>query len=298
MGCQLCPHKCGADREKGEVGICGGGGRVKAARAALHFWEEPSISGDRGSGAVFFSGCPMNCAFCQNFSISRNGAGMEISVERLAEIFIELQQKNAANINLVTPTPYLDGIIEGVKIARENGLKIPIIYNTSGYERVEVLKRLEGIVNVYLPDLKYMNNADAARYSGVDDYCDYAFAALDEMYRQTGKVRFDENGYIQSGMIVRHLTLPTRIDIAKDITEYLLDRFGDNIYISLMNQYTPFGELERVAELKRTVSVSEYNELIEYAVAIGLENGYIQQFGTADESFVPEFNCEGIKKAD
>lgn len=298
MNCNLCPIECGAKREEGEKGACGAGGQIKAARAALHYWEEPCISGDSGSGAVFFSGCQMQCVFCQNAEISRGTAGLEISAERLAEIFCGLMEKGARNINLVTPTPYVNEIIKAVKRARADGMNLPIIYNTSGYEKAETLKMLEGIVDVYLPDLKYMQNDEGKRYSGIDNYCDFVFDALDEMYRQTGKCRFDGDGYILKGMIVRHLVLPGMGKTAEKAVDYLMKRFGNGIYISLMSQYTPFGNLSEYPELQKTVEPQEYEKIVAYATNRGLENGFIQEGTAADESFIPPFDYEGIRKDD
>lgn len=294
-GCSLCPRECRARREAGETGVCGVfGGGILAARAALHMWEEPCISGERGSGTVFFSGCPLRCAYCQNYRISGAEAGKRISEERLSEIFLELQEKGAANINLVTPTHYTPGIIRAVEAARDHGLSIPVVYNCSGYEKTETLRTLEGIVDVYLTDFKYMEEEAAARYSHAPDYPEVAAAALAEMVRQAGKAEFDENGMMERGVIVRHLLLPGHLKNAKAVVKYVYETYGDQVYLSLMNQYTPVSHLEKWPELSRRVTRREYERLVDYALSLGVENGFIQEGETAKESFIPEFDGEGL----
>lgn len=295
--CNLCPRQCGADRENGKSGICGVSGKnILAARAALHFWEEPCISGERGSGTVFFSGCPLRCVYCQNYQIAGTEVGMEISEERLKEIFLELQEKGAHNINLVTPTHYTPEIIRAIRNAKEQGLRLPIVYNCSGYEKVETLKMLKGIVNVYLTDFKYMEREAAVRYSKAPDYPEIARAALKEMMNQTGEAKFDENGIMQSGVIVRHLLLPGHVRNARAVVKYVYETYGDQLYLSLMNQYTPLPQVKKeFPELDRRVTEREYQRLISYALEIGVENAFIQDGNTAKESFIPMFDYEGIR---
>ena len=295
-GCRLCPRECNADRKNGQAGYCGVSGKgILGARAALHMWEEPCISGEEGSGTVFFSGCPLRCVYCQNYDIAHAKRGTEISVERLAEIFLELQEKKANNINLVTPTHYSLEIIKAVQIARKNGLKLPIVYNCSGYEKTETVKLLDGIADIYLVDFKYMDPDLAKRYSNAKDYPERAKEALEEMVRQCGEADFDERGMMKKGVIVRHLLLPGQLENGKDVVKYVYDTYKDNVFLSLMNQYTPLPQVADYPELKRKVTEEEYEALIDYAIELGVENGFIQEGETAAESFIPEFNCEGWK---
>lgn len=259
-------------------------------------WEEPCISGENGSGTVFFSGCSMRCVFCQNYNIANGKIGKKISIERLSDIFIELQQKNAANINLVTPTHYVIHIIEALKLAKVKGLKIPIVYNSSGYESVETLKLLNGIIDIYLPDFKYFSSKLSEKYSNVKDYFDVAKLAIDEMVRQRKKAVFidnDENNLMKSGVIVRHLLLPTHLEDSKKVIKYLYEKYGNDIYISIMNQYTPMPNV-KYDELNHKVSNKEYEQLVNYAIELGVENGFIQEGKTAGDSFIPQFNYEGV----
>ena len=287
--CRLCPRNCNVNRDNG-VGVCGVTNTVKIARAALHFWEEPCISGEEGSGAVFFSGCPLHCVFCQNEKISNGEVGREISVEDLAETFINLMKQGANNINLVTGTHYIPAIVRAAQIARDRGLNIPIIYNTSGYETVETLRLLGGIVDVYLPDFKYMNSDLAAKYSHSADYPRIAKNAIEEMVRQCPEIEFDDNGFIKKGVIVRQLLLPGHVNDAKAIVKYLHDKYQDKIFISLMSQYTPMKQVEdSFPELNRRVTKREYDSLVDYAIEIGIENAFIQDRHVAKESFIPDF---------
>lgn len=294
-GCNLCPRKCGADRASGKIGFCGVPSEIYVARAALHFWEEPCISGTSGSGAVFFAGCPLRCVYCQNYELAHARAGIAVSVGRLAEIFMELQEQGANNINLVTPTQYTPAIIEAVSEARVLGLTLPVVYNCGGYESVQTLRALEGVVDVYLADFKYMDGAAAAKYSGAPDYPEIAKAALDEMVRQCPDPEFDRKNLMKRGVIVRHLLLPGQVRAAKAVVRYLYGRYGDHIFLSLMNQYTPF---PRVAgaypELARKVTKREYDTLTDYALELGVTNAFIQEGETAKESFIPAFDGEGV----
>lgn len=293
--CILCPRNCNTNRNDGNIGACMVSGKLKLARAALHYWEEPCISGEAGSGAVFFSGCSLHCVFCQNEEISRGRSGKEIGKERLVEIFLELQEKGANNINLVTPGQYVPHIIWAVEQARNQGLKLPIVYNTSSYEKVEILRRLEGIVDIYLPDFKYMSPDIAMKYSKAKDYPEVAKAAIAEMVRQQPSPVFDEETELMKrGVIVRQLLLPNLLEDAKAIVKYLYDAYGDNIYLSLMSQFTPLSNVENYPELNRKVSEKEYEEYVNYAIELGVENGFIQEEDVADESFIPHFDCEGV----
>ena len=293
--CILCPRNCNTNRNDGNIGACMVSGKLKLARAALHYWEEPCISGEAGSGAVFFCGCSLHCVFCQNEEISRGQSGKEIGKERLVEIFLELQEKGANNINLVTPGQYVPHIIWAVEQARNQGLKLPIVYNTSSYEKVEILRRLEGIVDIYLPDFKYMSPDIAMKYSKAKDYPEVAKAAIAEMVRQQPSPVFDEETELMKrGVIVRQLLLPNLLEDAKAIVKYLYDAYGDNIYLSLMSQFTPLSNVENYPELNRKVSEKEYEEYVNYAIELGVENGFIQEEDVADESFIPHFDCEGV----
>lgn len=293
--CTLCPRNCKVNRLKGKKGVCGVTSQIQAARAALHFWEEPCISGERGSGAVFFSGCSMGCVFCQNETISHGKTGEEISVENLADIFLNLQnQKHAHNINLVTPTHYVPQIAEALQIAKKEGLAIPIVYNSSAYEKKETLQMMEGLIDIYLPDFKYMDSQISKKYSHASDYSFWAKQALAEMVCQIPEVQFDEDGMMKKGVIVRHLLLPGCRKDSKAVFKYLLETYKDQIYISLMNQYTPMTGIEKYPELNRKITAREYEWMIDYALELGIENGFIQEGETAKESFIPAFDGEGI----
>ena len=292
--CLLCPRKCGINRSTGQTGICGVSSEIKVARAALHYWEEPCISGKRGSGAVFFSGCSLHCVFCQNREISDGKEGKVISKERLSDIFIEIADKGANNINLVTPGQYIPDIVWAVNDAKSRGMKLPIIYNTSGYENVTELKLLEGIVDVYLPDFKYMDSTLSARYSRAKDYPSVAKQALSEMVRQQPEVVIDDaTGLIQKGVIVRQLLLPGHVNDAKAVLKYLYDTYHDHVYISMMSQFTPIA-LKNYPEINRTVTKREYERLVNYALEIGITNAFIQEGDVAKDSFIPAFDCEGV----
>ncbi len=294
--CTLCPRECHVDRSSGKKGFCGMDGTIYLARAALHMWEEPCISGTKGSGAVFFSGCGLRCCFCQNHDIAIGSRGLAVSVERLGEIFLELKEKGAANINLVTGAHYVPQIIEALKLARMQGMDLPVVYNSSGYEKLETLKLLEGYVDIYLPDLKYMEPDLAQKFSHAPDYVERAKAAIKEMVRQSGSCQFGEDGYIRRGTIVRHLILPGHTKNSRKVLRYLHETYGEDIYISIMNQYTPVREFGEFKELNRKVTKREYEKILDAAVEMGIQNGFIQEGETASESFIPEFDYEGVEK--
>lgn len=292
--CHLCPRNCGVDRLAGQKGFCGVDAGIMVARAALHMWEEPCISGKEGSGAVFFSGCSLGCAFCQNRTISKGQSGKVITVEHLAELFLDLQAQKANNINLVTAGHFLPQVREALILAKEQGLTIPVVYNSSGYEKAEILRYLEGLVDIYLPDLKYLEADLAGKYSHAKDYPEVAMKALEEMVRQVRTPEFDERGMMKKGVIVRHLLLPGHVRNSKKVLEYLYGTYGDQIYISLMNQYTPMPAMKDDPQLTRKVTDREYDRLLDHAISFGVTNCFIQEGETAKESFIPEFNGEGI----
>jgi len=293
--CGLCPRECKVDRTQGERGYCGQTAELYVARAALHQWEEPCLSGTIGSGTIFFTGCPLGCVFCQNLEIAAGNVGKKISVKRLAEIFLELQEQGAHNINLVTATHFVPQIAEALSLAKQNGLQIPIVYNTSSYEHVSTLRLLEGLVDIYLPDLKYRNEEWSLRYSHAADYFFYASKAIAEMVRQVGKPVFsEEDGLMKRGVIVRHLALPGKEEDSKEVIRYLYETYGEQIYISIMNQFTPMPGLREYPELNRVLTEQEYSRIVDYAIRLGVEQGYIQEGETAKESFIPSFDCEGV----
>lgn len=292
--CKLCPRCCKVNRLKGETGLCGMNSKIKVARIAKHYFEEPPISGKSGSGAIFFSGCNMKCIFCQNYNISTNNFGKEISIKELAEKMIKLQKDGSLNINLVTPTHFVPNIKSAIIKAKEMGLNIPIIYNTSSYENAEALKILDGLIDIYLPDLKYYDDILAMKYSKAYNYFEIATNAIKEMYRQVGTPEFDKNGIMKKGVIVRHLMLPEQIEDSKKIIKYLYDTYHDNIFISIMNQYTPLKQVENIKELNHKVSDEDYDNLINYACDLGIKNAFIQEGGTQSESFIPDFDLTGV----
>lgn len=292
--CELCPRKCQINRLNGEIGFCGASDKIKIARAALHQWEEPCISGTNGSGTVFFSHCTLKCIFCQNYNLSHNNFGKEITIEKLSEIFLELQKQKAHNINLVTPTHYIPQIIEALKLSKNNGLNIPIVYNSSGFETLEAIKCLTGFIDIYLPDFKYFNNAIAKKYSCADNYFENASKCLFEMFRQVGEPKF-ENDIMQKGMIIRHLVLPGFTQDSINILNYIYQNFKNKVYISIMNQYTPIiSNLKNYPEISRTLTDIEYNSVLDYAISLGIENAFIQEGETAKESFIPDFDLTGL----
>jgi len=315
QSCLLCPRKCGVDRTDRQAGYCGQTNEVRIARAALHFWEEPCVSGRAGSGTVFFSGCNLRCVFCQNREIAIGQRGQAVTVKRLAEIFLELQKQGANNINLVTPSHYVPQIVRALRQAKEQGLIIPVLYNTSSYENVETLRLLEGLVDIYLPDMKYSSAQLSARYCHAPDYFDVAMAAISEMVRQVGEPVFeaadgrylnaeqmnaccdadsDADFLIKKGVIVRHLVLPEQTEDSKAVLWELAQEFGSRIYVSIMNQYTPMQHFEAYPELNRKVTEEEYEKVLDFAVDIGMENVFVQEGDTACESFIPDFDGEGV----
>ncbi len=316
--CTMCPRKCGADRKSGKTGFCGCTSEMYVTRAALHMWEEPCISGEKGSGTVFFSGCTLRCVYCQNAKISRKPSGVAVDSDELAEIFLNLQKKGAANINLVTPGHWLHLIIPALKKAKKNGLVLPVIYNSSGYESVESLRKLEGLIDVYLPDMKYINDETAQKYSMSADYAERSKEAIDEMVRQTGNTVYeDEKGrrycsmdevelseddygngiYIKKGVIVRHLVLPGKYEDAKEILGYLFGKYGDTIGISIMSQYTPMNDQNGdFPELSENIDMDKYDEITDYAIELGISNAFIQVGEVCLESFIPDFDGTGVKK--
>ena len=287
--CTLCPHECKVNRLESNTGRCKAGKNVKLGLTQVHKFEEPCISGESGSGTVFFSGCNLSCVFCQNYNISQEYKGREICIEELAQEFLNLQEKNVYNINLVTGFMYVPQIIEAIKIAREKGLNIPIVYNTSGYESVETLKLLEGYVDIYLPDFKYFYNELGEEYSKVKNYFEVVTEAIKEMKRQQPENVFDENGIMKKGMIIRHLVLPNHIRNSKRVLKYIKDNFGKDTLISVMAQYFPSNIADKYENINRKLNEEEYNSILEYLEILGLENGFIQDLEDEEEKYVPDF---------
>lgn len=293
--CNLCPRACNVDRTGGKIGFCGQDNRIKIARADLHMWEEPCISGKRGSGTVFFSGCSLRCIYCQNHEIALGKTGSLCTEKELAKIYLRLQDKGAANINLVTGTHYIPQIRESLLWARENGLTIPVVYNCGGYEKVESIRTLDGLIDIYLPDYKYSEEELAEKFSGARDYPKIAMEAIAEMVRQKKDTVINaETGYMQSGVIVRHLVLPGHTRNSINAIKALHDYFGDKIYISIMSQYTPIKMHEQYPELNRTLTKREYNKVVDFALEYGVENAFIQEMTASGKAFIPEFGKDNI----
>ncbi len=288
--CTLCPHKCKVNRLDGELGRCKAGKEIKYNLAMLYYNEEPCISGEKGSGNIFFSCCNMNCVYCQNYKISQLRNGNEITIEELAELFLNLQNKGANNINLVTATMYVPQIIESIKIAKKLGLKIPIVYNCGGYESVETIKMLNGYVDIYLPDFKYYNNDTAFKYSKIKNYFENASESIKEMYKQVGEPIIDENGIMKKGVIIRNLILPGKTEESKLILKWIKDNFENNVYVSLMAQYFPCYEAKKYDEINRKITQKELNEVENYLFELDITNGYIQDLEEQEEQYVPKFN--------
>lgn len=286
--CTICPHRCGIDRTK-QIGRCKSTDKIKIALYSVHNFEEPCISGEKGSGTIFFSNCNMNCIYCQNYEISQLGKGKDISIEELSDIMIEQQEKGVENINLVTPTSYAIQIIEAIKIAKKRGLKIPIVYNTNGYESVETLKLLEGYIDIYLPDLKYYDNELGKKYSKVNDYFKIATEAIKEMYRQVGQPMLNKNGIMRKGLMIRHLILPNNVENSKYILKWIKENIDNNVYVSIMAQYFPTYKAKETEDLNRKLTKKEYEEVENYLYDLNLENGYIQELGEHEEEYVPKW---------
>lgn len=292
--CQICPRDCKVNRLLGNKGYCKCDDKIKVALVSIHDYEEPCISGKNGSGTVFFSNCNLNCVFCQNYEISQEGKGKEVTIERLAEIFIEQQSRGVNNINLVTPTMYVYQIIEAIKIAREKGLKIPIIYNSNGYENVQTIKLLEGYIDVYLPDLKYYSDLISVKYSKAPHYFEIAKEAIKEMLRQVGNPVFNDEGIIQKGVIIRHLVLPNHIQNTKNILKWIKENLNEGVYVSVMAQYFPTYKAKEIEGLDRKLTNKEYKEVEKYLYSLDIENGYMQDLGKHEEEFVPCFDYRNI----
>lgn len=288
--CNICPHRCKINRLDGKIGRCKCDDKLKIALASIHHYEEPCISGKNGSGTIFFSSCNLNCIYCQNYEISQQGKGKIISIEHLAEIFVNQQKKNVNNINLVTPTMYVPQIIEAIKIAKSNGLNIPIIYNSNGYENVETIKMLEGYIDIYLPDLKYYSNKISKKYSNIDNYFEIAINAIKEMQKQVGNPVFDNNGIIKKGVIIRHLILPNHLLNTKNILKYIKENLNEDTYISLMAQYFPTYKAKEDKFINRKLTKKEYKEIESYLYSLDIKNGYIQELGEHEEEYVPNFD--------
>ena len=291
--CEICPHKCKVNRIKGQIGRCKATDKIKIALYSVHKYEEPCISGEKGSGTIFFSNCNLNCIYCQNYEISQLGKGKEISIERLAEIMLELQEKDVENINLVTPTSYTVQIIEAIKIAKSNGLHIPIIYNTNGYENIETIKKLEGYIDVYLPDLKYYYNKIGKRYSKIDNYFEITTKAILEMYNQVGKTLLDERGIIKKGLMIRHLVLPNNIENSKKILKWIKENINNDVYINVMAQYFPTYKAKEDEKLNRKLTQNEFKEIENFVYELDIKNGYMQELGEHEEEYVPKWDVNG-----
>ena len=287
--CKICPHECNINRTEGQIGRCKSKDKVKIALYSTHNFEEPCISGEKGSGTVFFSNCNLNCVFCQNYEISQESKGKEIEIEELVDIFLKQQEKDVENINLVTPTSYVPQIIEAIKIAKGKGLEIPIVYNTNGYEKVETLKMLEGYIDIFLPDFKYYYNDLAKKYSKVDNYFEVTTNSLKVMQRQVGTSVFDENGIMKKGMIIRHLVLPNYIENSKKVLKWIKENMNDDIYVSIMAQYFPTYKAKEIDEINRKLTNDEWKEIESYVEELGIENGFIQELGEHEEEYVPKW---------
>ncbi len=292
--CNQCPRNCNIDRNT-KTGFCGVPGQLKVARAFLHMWEEPCISGTNGSGTIFFSGCNLKCIYCQNYHISQDNFGKIITIERLKEIFIELQQKGAHNINLVNPSHYTQPIRQAVaELKSEDKLKIPVVYNSNGYETADTLKTMEGLVNVYLPDIKYFSEETSLQYSKAKDYPEVSRRAVLEMYRQVGSPVLDDAGIIRKGLIIRHLILPGHTKESINVLNWISDNLPKSVYVSLMSQYTPFYRAEKHAEINRPITRREYEKVVDHLYKLGLEEGYVQERQSADTQYIPDFNLDGV----
>ncbi len=292
--CELCPRRCKVNRYE-KFGFCNSSDKLKISLVSLHQWEEPCLTGENGAGTIFFTNCNLKCVYCQNYKISQQNYGVEIEIERLAEIFLEQQSRGAANIELVTPTHFVPQIIESLKIAKSNGLKLPVVYNSNAYENLETVELLKNYVDIFLPDLKYFYDETAIEYSSAPKYFETAAAAITKMFELVGEIDFDSNGQLKRGLIVRHLILPNHRHESMKIVEWLYKNFGDKIYISLMNQYTPIFKSAQYKKLNRRLTTFEYDSVINFALELGVKNCYMQIGKTASENFVPNFDLSGIK---
>ena len=296
--CEICPRKCNVNRIKGEKGFCNLDDKIKIALVSNHDYEEPCISKEgknsKSSTTIFFSNCNLNCIYCQNYEISGMEKGKSVSVKRLSEIFLESQDKKVNNINLVTPTMYVPQIIEAIKIAKKDGLIIPIIYNSNGYENVDTIKMLDGYIDVYHPDLKYYSNDLALKYSKAPNYFEIATKAIKEMYKQVGKVVLDKDGIIKKGVIVRHLILPNHIQNTKRILKWIKENLDENVYVSVMAQYFPTYKAKEDDKINRKISLKEYREVEKYLYSLDIKNGYMQELGKHEEEYVPKFDFSGV----
>lgn len=287
--CEICPHKCKVNRTNNQVGRCKSKNTVKVAKASVHNFEEPCISKINGSGTVFFSNCNLNCVFCQNYEISQQGLGKEITIKELSEVFLKLQNENVNNINLVTPTSYVPQIVEAIKIAKSKGLKIPIVYNTNSYENVETLKLLDGYIDIYLPDLKYAENNLGKQYSNINNYFEIATKAIKEMYRQVGNIEFDENGIAKKGIIIRHLVMPNHVENSKKVLQWIKDNMPDDIFVSVMNQYFPTYKAKEFKDINRKLTNREMKKIEEFIYSLNFKNGYIQDTEKNEQQYVPNW---------
>ena len=290
--CKICPHECQVNRNKEKVGRCRATDKVRIALYSTHDFEEPCISGEKGSGTVFFSNCNLNCIYCQNFEISQLGKGKDITIEELADIFLKQQEKGVENINLVTPTSYVLQMLEAIKIAKRKGLIIPIVYNTNAYEKVETLKLLEGYIDIYLPDLKYAEDSLGVEYSNINDYFEIATEAIQEMIRQVGIPKLNEKGIMQKGVMVRHLVLPNHLENSKKVLKWIKEDLPSKIYVSIMAQYFPTYQAKKVKKLNRKLTKQEWQEIQEYIEELGIDNGYVQELGEHEEEYVPKWEFD------
>ena len=292
--CDICPRMCKVNRLAGKTGFCRCDEKIKIALVSSHYFEEPCISGKEGSGTIFFSNCNLACIYCQNHEVSQEGKGKEVSIERLSEIMLEQQSRGVNNINLVTGTMYIYQIIEAIKLAKKNGLTIPIVYNTSGYENVETIKDLEGFVDIYLPDLKYYNNELATKYSNCPNYFEIATEAIKEMARQVPENQFNENGIMTKGLIIRHLILPNHVQNSKNILKWIKDNLPSKTYVSVMAQYFPTYKAKDNMEINRKINKKEYEQIENYLYTLDLTEGYMQDLGEHEEEYVPDFNLDNV----
>ena len=295
--CQVCPRNCGVDRTVGKIGFCRAPYLPKVALVSQHDWEEPPISGTNGSGTIFFSHCNLGCVFCQNHNISQDGFGLEVPVERLAEIFLEQQERGFHNVNLVSATQFIPQVAKALEIAKGKGLSIPVVYNSNGYESLEGLKMLDGLVDIYLPDFKYWNDTLGLEYSKCPHYRETTANAILEMRRQVGADILDENGIMQKGIIIRHLVLPGQYKDSFQVLDWIKDNMGEETFVSLMSQYTPMHKAKEVKALSRKLTTFEYDKVVDHFFEIGLKNGFMQKRSSATSDYTPNFDLSGVLDA-